>query len=96
MTINSTEVTYEGTDCESQLGIPYKKGKPLPKYRNRTLEGVSKPVRQVFEIATMRGLVSKYGKCFEIYSKDGELFRFYVDGQKVYKIQLLVQLLGRK
>lgn len=95
VTINSTEVIYEGTDCDSQLGIPYKKGKPLPKYRNRTLEGVSKPVRQVFEIATMKGLVSRYGKYFEIYSKDGELFRFHVEGQKVYKVQQVVKLLGR-
>ena len=95
MTINSTEVIYEGTDCDSQLGIPYKKGKPLPKYKNRTLEGVSKPVRQVFEIASMKGLVSRYGKYFEIYSRDGELFRFHVDGQKVYKVQQVVKLLGR-
>ena len=95
VTITSTEIIYEGTDCDATDGIPYKKGKPMRKYRKRTLDGVSKPIRQVFEIATMRGLVAKYGKAFEIYSKDGELFRFYVDGQKVYKIHLLVELLGK-
>lgn len=95
VTITSKEVIYEGTDCDSDLGIPYKNDKPLPKYKNRTLEGVSKPVRQVFEISSMKGLFSRYGRYFEIYSKDGELFRFHVDGQKVYKVQLVVKLLGR-
>ena len=95
VTINSAEVIYEGTDCDAQVGIPYKKGKPFPKFKNRTLEGVSRPIRQVFEISSMKGLVSSYGKYFEIYSKDGELFRFYVDGQKVYKVQQVVKLLGR-
>ncbi len=95
VTITSKEVIYEGTDCDSELGIPYKKDKPLPKYKNRTLEGVAKPTRQVFEISSMKGLFSRYGKYFEIYSKDGELFRFHVDGQKVYKVQLVVKLLGR-
>lgn len=96
VTITSTEIIYEGTDCDASDGIPYKKGKPMKKYRNRTLDGVAKPIRQVFEIATMRGLVAKYGKAFEIYSKDGELFRFYVDGQKVFKVHQVVELLGKK
>lgn len=96
VTITSTEIIYEGTDCDSADGIPYKKGEPMRKYRNRTLDGVAKPVTQIFEIATMRGLVAKYGKCFEIYSKDGELFRFYVDGQQVYKVHLVVELLGKQ
>ena len=96
VTITSTQIIYEGTDCDSADGIPYKKGKPMRKYRNRTLDGVAKPVTQIFEIATMRGLVAKYGKCFEIYSKDGELFRFYVDGQQVYKVHLVVELLGKQ
>jgi hypothetical protein len=96
VTITPTEIVYEGTDCDAALGIPYKSGKPVGKYKNRSLEGVSKPVTQVFEIATMRGLVTSYGKRFEIYSKDGELFRFYVDGQKVYKIHLIVELLGKQ
>ncbi len=96
VTITPTEIVYEGTDCDAALGIPYKSGKPSGKYKNRSLEGVSKPVTQVFEIATMRGLVTSYGKRFEIYSKDGELFRFYVDGQKVYKIHLIVELLGKQ
>ena len=95
VTITSSEIVYEGTDCDSELGIPYKKGKPLPKYKNRTLEGVAKPTRQVFEISSMKGLVSRYGRYFEIYSRDGELFRFHVDGQKVYKVQQVVKLLGR-
>ena len=96
VTITSTEIVYEGTDCDAALGIPYKSGKPLRKFKDRSLDGVSKPVRQVFEIASMRGLVTSYGKRFEIYSSDGELFRFYVDGQKVYKIHLVVELLGKK
>ena len=96
VTITSTQIIYEGADCDSADGIPYKKGKPMRKYRNRTLDGVAKPVTQIFEIATMRGLVAKYGKCFEIYSKDGELFRFYVDGQQVYKVHLVVELLGKQ
>ncbi len=95
VTINSTQIIYEGTDCDASLGIPYKKGKPMRKYKNRSLDAVVKPVKQVFEISTMRGLVSSYGKRFEIYSSDGELFRFYVDGQKVYKIQQVVKLLGK-
>ncbi|MBR1797512.1 MAG: 1-acyl-sn-glycerol-3-phosphate acyltransferase [Clostridiales bacterium] len=95
VTINSNEIIYEGTDCEVSQGIPYKSGKPVRKYKNRSLEAVCKPIKQVFELETMRGLVVSYGKRFEVYSKDGELFRFYVDGQKVYKIHLAVQLLGR-
>ena len=30
--------------------------------------------KKVFEIDSMRGLVASYGKHFEIYDKDGELF----------------------
>ena len=96
VTITSTEVIYEGTDCDVKDGIPYKKGKPKRGYKNRDLTPYSRNERKVFEIATMRGLVSKYGRCFEIYDNKGELFRFYVDGQKVYKVQLVVQILGRK
>ena len=44
----------------------------------------------------MRGLVASYGKYFEIYDKNGELFRFYVDGQKVFKVHEIVTLLGKK
>ena len=32
----------------------------------------------------------------EIYDKNGELFRFYVDGQKVFKVHEIVTLLGKK
>lgn len=95
VTITPTEIIYEGTDCDASLGIPYKSGKPVGKYKNRSLEAVAKPIRQVFEIDTLKGLVTSYGKRFEIYSKDGELFRFYVDGQTVYKIHLIVELLGK-
>ena len=68
----------------------------MKKYKNRTLDGVSKPITQVFEIDTLRGLVTSYGKRFEIYSKDGELLRFYVDGQKVFKVHQIVELLGKR
>lgn len=95
VTITSTEIIYEGTDCDGKDGIPYKKGKVKSGYKNRTLEGVSKHSKHVFEIANMKGMVAGYGKYFEIYDNKGELFRFYVDGQKVYKAQLVVQLLGK-
>ncbi|MCQ2529271.1 MAG: 1-acyl-sn-glycerol-3-phosphate acyltransferase [Saccharofermentans sp.] len=95
VTITSTEIIYEGTDCDGKDGIPYKKGKVKSGYKNRSLEGVSKPSKHVFEIANMKGMVADYGECFEIYDSKGELFRFYVDGQKVYKAQLVVQLLGK-
>ena len=95
VTITSSEIIYEGTDCNAEDGIPYKKNKVKRGYGKRTLDGVSKPIRQVFEINTMRGLVVKYGKYFEIYDSKGELFRFHVDGQKVYKVQLIVHLLGK-
>lgn len=93
--ITNTEIIYEGSDCDAQSGIPYKKGKVKKGYENRTLDGVSKPVKHVFEISNMRGMVASYGKYFEIYDSKGELFRFHVDGQKVYKVQLVVQLLGK-
>ena len=95
VTITSTEIIYEGTDCAGKEGIPYKKGKVKKGYKNRSLEGVSKPSKHIFEIANMKGMVADYGECFEIYDSKGELFRFYVDGQKVYKAQLVVQLLGK-
>ena len=89
------EIIYEGTECDAQDGIPYKKGKPVSKYKDRDITKVAEPVRVVFELETMRGLVASYGKYFEIYDKSGKLYRFHVDGQKVYKVQQVVKLLGR-
>ena len=95
VTITDKEITYFGTDCPAEEGIPNKKGKPLRKYKDRTLDSSAPFERKVFEIDTMRGLVASYGKHFEIYDKDGELYRFYVDGQKVFKIHEIVTLLGK-
>ena len=96
ITITDKEITYVGTDCPAEEGIPYKKGKPMRKYKDRTLDASAPFQTKVFEIDTMRGLVASYGKHFEIYDKDGELYRFHVDGQKVFKIHEIVTLLGKK
>jgi 1-acyl-sn-glycerol-3-phosphate acyltransferase len=96
ITITDKEITYVGTDCPAEEGIPYKKGKPMRKYKDRKLDPNAPFETKVFEIDTMRGLVASYGKHFEIYDKDGELYRFYVDGQKVFKIHEIVELLGKK
>ena len=96
VTITDTEIIYEGTDCAAEDGIPFKKGKPIGKYKNRKLDENAPVEKKVFEINTMRGLVASYGKYFEIYDKSGELFRFYVDGQKVFKVHEIVDFLGRK
>jgi len=40
----------------------------------------------------MKGLAAKYGQYIEIYDKDGELYRFYTEGKKVFKIQQVVML----
>ena len=96
ITITDKEITYTGTDCPAENGIPYKKGKPMKGFRNRTLDPNAAVESKVFEIDTMRGLVASYGKYFEIYDRDGELFRFYVDGQKVFKVHEIVTLLGKK
>ena len=96
ITITDKEIIYTGTDCPAEEGIPYKKGKPMKGYRNRELNPDAAKQTKVFEIETMRGLVASYGKYFEIYDRDGELFRFYVDGQKVFKVHEIVSLLGKK
>ena len=96
VTITDTEITYEGTECEASEGIPYKKGKPRRGYKNYDMSEYLKPVKVVFEIDTMKGLVASYGKYFEIYDRAGKLYRFYVDGQKVFKVHEIVTLLGRK
>ncbi|MBQ4190710.1 MAG: hypothetical protein II641_02610 [Clostridiales bacterium] len=96
VTITNKEIIYEGTECDAQDGIPYKKGKPISKYKDRDLSKVAEPVRVVFGIETMKGLVASYGKYFEIYDKSGKLYRFYVDGQQVFKVHEIVSLLGRK
>ena len=95
ITITDKEITYVGTDCPAEEGIPYKHGKPMKKYKNRTLDATAPFETKVFEIDSMRGLVASYGKHFEIYDKDGELYRFHVEGQKVFKIHEIVSLLGK-
>ncbi|MCR4558430.1 MAG: 1-acyl-sn-glycerol-3-phosphate acyltransferase [Saccharofermentans sp.] len=95
ITITDKAITYVGTDCPAEEGIPYKKGKPMRKYKDRKLDPSAPFETKVFEIDSMRGLVASYGKHFEIYDKDGELYRFYVDGQKVFKIHEIVSMLGK-
>ena len=89
------KITYEGTDCEPADGIPCKKGKPVFGARRKTLDGIAQPVTKVFDISSLKGLVVSYGKYFELYDKAGELWRFYIDGQKVLKVRQVVNLLGR-
>lgn len=95
VTVFSDRIVYEGTDCAAKDGIPYHKGKIRKGFENRTLETNSSKTQIVFELASMKGLVGKYGKCFEIYDSKGELFRFHVDGQKVYKVHQIVELMGK-
>ncbi len=96
VTVTPGKIVYEGTDCDSSEGIPYRHGKALKKYAKRNLDEAGKPVRIEFDMNTMRGLVVSYGKHFEIYSKDGELFRFYVDGQKTFKVHEVVEMFSKK
>ncbi len=93
--ITSDSIIYRGTDCDVADGIPYHKGKIKKGYQNRSLASIEKPVEYRFEISTMKGLVGKIGKCFEIYDSKGELFRFYINGNMVYKIQQIVALQGK-
>lgn len=93
--INNSQIIYKGTDCPSSEGIPYHKGKVRKGYKNRTLDGNTEVTEHCFEIKSMKGVVCKLGKCFEIYDSKGELFRFYVEGNKVYKVQQIVALLGK-
>ena len=96
ITITDKELIYVGTDCPAEEGIPYKKGKPISKYKDRTLDPNAPFETKVFEIDKLKGLVASYGKHFEIYDKDGELYRFYVDGQKVFKIHEIITILAGK
>ena len=96
ITITDKELIYVGTDCPAEDGIPYKKGKPISKYKDRTLDPNAPFETKVFEIDKLKGLVASYGKHFEIYDKDGELYRFYVDGQKVFKIHEIITILAGK
>ena len=94
VTIANGKITYDGTDCEPEEGIPCKKGKPVRGARNKTLDGVAKPIVKEFDISLLKGLVVSYGKYFEVYDKSGQLWRFYIDGQKVMKIRQVVNLIG--
>lgn len=96
ITITDKELIYVGTDCPAEDGIPYKKGKPISKYKDRKLDPNAPLETKVFEIDKLKGLVASYGKHFEIYDKDGELYRFYVDGQKVFKIHEIITILAGK
>ena len=48
-----------------------------------------------FEMKSLRGIVCKYGRHFEVYDGKGELFRFVIPGELVYKIEQTVELCGR-
>ena len=48
-----------------------------------------------FEMGNLKGIVCDYGKFFEVYDNKGELYRFMIPGNMVYKIQQIVELCGR-
>lgn len=97
VTITKTEIIYNGTDCENvKDGIPYHKNKIIRGFEHRSIDGIARPSKQVFEIASMKGLVAKFGRNFEVYDSKGELFRFIVDGQAVMKVHQIVSIIGKQ
>lgn len=97
ITVTADEIKYEGTDCELEYAIPchHGKDKKVSKKKLQLFKEKSYPIEKVVEIHLMKGLAAKYGKYFEVYDKNGELFRFFVDGRKVFKIQQMVTLSGK-
>ena len=49
----------------------------------------------VYEMAKLRGIVCNYGRFFEIYDSKGELSRFKIPGNMIFKIQQATELCGR-
>lgn len=96
ITVTPTGVTYDGTDCDAQEGIPMHKGKVIRKYRKRTLEGKTHEIHAEFPFAEMKGMVAKFGKHIEMYNNDGTLYRFLLEeGQIAYKIQQIAFMTGK-
>ena len=50
---------------------------------------------QVFRMDNLRGIVCDYGKHFEVYDAQGDIIRFKIPGNMVYKVQQAVELCGR-
>lgn len=96
LTVTADKVYYKGTDCDVENGIPLHKGKVMRKYKKRTLDGVTRPLEVEFSIFEMKGMVAKFGKHVEIYSNEGQLYRFALEnGQAAYKIQQIAFLKGK-
>ena len=94
ITVTADEILYEGSDCEVEYGIPchHGKDKRVSKSKMDLFEKNSKNISRTYGIKSMKGLAAKYGQYIEIYDKDGELYRFYTEGKKVFKIQQVVML----
>ena len=94
ITVTADEILYEGSDCEVEYGIPchHGKDKRVSKSKMDLFEKNSKNISRTYGIQSMKGLAAKYGQYIEIYDKDGELYRFYTEGKKVFKIQQVVML----
>ncbi|MCQ2467107.1 MAG: 1-acyl-sn-glycerol-3-phosphate acyltransferase [Clostridia bacterium] len=96
ITVTAEKVVYRGTECDAQDGVPLKKGKPMWKYRNRSIEGKTRPLEVEFKIAEMKGMVAKFGKHVEIYDDDSNLYRFKLEqGQAAYKVQQIAFMCGK-
>lgn len=46
----------------------------------------------VFDTGKLRGIVCNYGRFFEVYDSKGELYRFKIPGNMVYKVQQITEL----
>ena len=93
LTVTSDKIVYEGTDGDPLKGVVVHKDKIIRKHKNRVPEGT--PTRMEFDITSMKGIICSYGKHVELHDKEGTLYRFQVDGQKVLKIQHIVAINGK-
>lgn len=93
LTVTTERIVYEGTTSDPKEGIVYHKDKVRRRYKNRVLKET--PVRMEFDIADMKGIIVKFGHHIELHDKEGTLYRFVIDGQKVLKIQQIVSLNGK-
>lgn len=93
LTVTTEKIVYEGTKCDPKDGIVYHKKKIRRGYKKRELKG--SPVRLEFDISDMKGIVVGFGDYVETHDKEGTLYRFKIDGQKVFKVQQIVAMNGR-
>ncbi|MBR5975931.1 MAG: 1-acyl-sn-glycerol-3-phosphate acyltransferase [Clostridiales bacterium] len=76
LTIRSGEIVFEGTACRPEEGIVYKKGKPIREHRKRDISKVAVPVRKVFKVKFMKGLMYDFGQYMELFEPGGQINRF--------------------